>query len=142
MLKIILGAAFLYVPLRMIYKGSRRSVEAKTGNIVPGGALAKSSIGFVIGVLTGIISLGGGYALVLSMICLLGAPVKITIGTSLASFISMTLISGAFKIYQGLVDVIVALSLGAGMAIGAQIGSRLVPRVPASYIRLSSYTFL
>ncbi|PUA31297.1 MAG: permease [Candidatus Terraquivivens tikiterensis] len=137
LLKVILGVAFLYVSIRMIYEGSiRRKLEAKAGNTVPGGALAKSSIGFVIGVLTGIVGLGGGYALVPSMIYLLGAPVKIAVGTSLASFISMAVVSGAFKIYQGLVDVLAALSLGAGTAVGAQIGSRLVPKVPASYIKL------
>ncbi len=137
LLKIILGVAFLYVSLRMIYEGGiKRRVEAKTGNLVPGSALAKSSIGLIIGVLTGIVGLGGGYALVPSMIYLLGSPVKIAVGTSLASFISMAVISGAFKIYQGLVDVVAALSLGAGTAIGAQIGSRLVPKVPASYIKL------
>ncbi len=137
LLKFILGAAFLYVSLRMIYEGGiRRRVEAKTGNIVPGSALVKSLIGLVIGVLTGIVGLGGGYALVPSMIYLLESPVKIAVGTSLASFISMAVISGVFKIYQGLVDVVAALSLGAGTAIGAQIGSRLVPKVPASYIKL------
>lgn len=137
LLKIILGAAFLYVSLRMIYEGAiGRKAEAKTGETVPGGILSKSSIGLIIGVLTGIVGLGGGYALVPTMIYLLGSPVKIAVGTSLASFISMAVVSGAFKIYQGLVDVAAALSLGAGTAIGAQIGSRLVPRVPASYIKL------
>jgi len=137
LLKAVLGLAFLYVSLRMIYEGTiKRKVEAKAGKTVPGSVLAKSSIGLIIGILTGIVGLGGGYALVPSMIYILGSPVQIAVGTSLASFISMAVISGAFKIYQGLVDITAALSLGAGTAIGAQIGSRLVPKVPASYIKL------
>lgn len=136
-LKIILGLAFLYVSIRMIYEGLLRGKRIeKVGNIVPGTTLTKTLIGFIIGILTGIVGLGGGYALVPSFIYLLGSPVKIAVGTSLTSFISMAVVSGSFKIIQGLVDVIAALSLGAGTAIGAQIGARLVPKVPAWLIKL------
>jgi len=136
-LKIILSLVFLYVSIRMIYEGllRGRSVE-KMGNVVPGTVLSKALIGFIIGILTGIVGLGGGYALVPSFIYLLGSPVKIAVGTSLTSFISMAAISGGFKIVQGVVDVAAALSLGAGTAIGAQIGAKLVPKVPAWLIKL------
>ncbi|MEM2003292.1 MAG: sulfite exporter TauE/SafE family protein [Nitrososphaerota archaeon] len=135
-LKIILGFAFLYVSIRMIFEGvSRRKMAEQIGRVVPGSSLSKSLIGFVIGILTGIVGLGGGYALVPSFIYLLGSPVKIAVGTSLTSFISMAVVSGGFKIYQGLVDVAAALSLGVGTAIGAQIGARLVPKVPAWLIK-------
>ncbi|MCL7401139.1 MAG: sulfite exporter TauE/SafE family protein [Thaumarchaeota archaeon] len=136
-LKMVLGLAFLYVSIRMIYEGLLRGKRIeKTGNFVPGKALTKALIGFGIGILTGIIGLGGGYALVPSFIYLLESPVKIAVGTSLTSFISMAVISGGFKIIQGIVDVVAALSLGAGTAVGAQIGARLVPKVPAWLIKL------
>ena len=136
-LKMVLGLAFLYVSIRMIYEGLLRGRRIeKTGNVVPGTTLVKTLIGFGIGTLTGIIGLGGGYALVPSFIYLLGSPVKIAVGTSLTSFISMAVISGGFKIVQGIVDVVAALSLGAGTAVGAQIGARLVPKVPAWLIKL------
>ncbi len=135
-LKLILGFAFLYVSIRMIYEGlSRRKLAEQVSKVVPGSGLSKSLIGFGIGVLTGIVGLGGGYALVPSFIYLLGSPVKIAVGTSLTSFISMAAVSGGFKIYQGLVDVVAALSLGVGTAAGAQIGARLVPKVPAWLIK-------
>jgi len=133
----VLGLAFLYVSIRMIYEGSPRGRRIeKTGNFVPGTTLAKALLGFSIGALTGIVGLGGGYALVPSFIYLLRSPVKITVGTSLTSFISMAAISGGLKIIQGIVDVVAALSLGAGTAIGAQVGARLVPKVPAWLIKL------
>jgi len=136
-LKIVLGLAFLYVSIRMVYEGFQRGRRIeKTGNIVPGTTLAKALIGLSIGVLTGIVGLGGGYALVPSFIYLLGSPVKIAVGTSLTSFISMAAVSGGFKIIQGIVDVVAALSLGAGTAMGAQVGARLVPKVPAWLIKL------
>jgi len=135
-LNLVLGFAFLYISLRMIYEGFlRRKAPEKTGKSIPGGVVKKSLIGFGIGVVTGIVGLGGGYALVPSFIYLLGAPVKIAVGTSLPSFISMAVISGGFKIYQGYVDITAALLLGIGTAIGAQVGARLVPKMPTWIIK-------
>lgn len=136
LLNMILGLAFLYVSLRMIYEGLvHRKLPERKGSTVPGSSLVKSIIGFFIGILTGIIGLGGGYALVPSFIYLLESPVKIAVGTSLPSFISMAVISGAFKLYQGLVDVVAAICLGVGTAIGAQVGARLVKIVPSWLIK-------
>ncbi|MEM4541275.1 MAG: TSUP family transporter, partial [Archaeoglobaceae archaeon] len=67
----------------------------------------------------------------------------IAVGTSLASFISMAVVSGAFKLYQGLVDVVAALSIGIGAVIGAQIGARLIKFVPSWTIKaLFGFVFL
>ncbi|RLG02954.1 MAG: sulfite exporter TauE/SafE family protein, partial [Thaumarchaeota archaeon] len=136
LLNLILGLAFLYVSIRMIYEGFlKRKTPEKTGKSIPGGVLPKSLIGLSIGILTGIVGLGGGYALVPSFIYLLGAPVRIAVGTSLPSFISMAVISGSFKLYQGYVDILAAIALGSGTAIGAQVGARLVPRAPTWVIK-------
>ena len=68
---------------------------------------------------------------------------KIAVGTSLASFISMAVVSGAFKLYQGLVDIIAALCLGIGAVIGAQIGARLIKVVPSWAIKaIFGFAFL
>jgi len=136
LLNAILGVAFIYVSVRMLYEGlSRRKLQPKTGDRVPGSKVSKFLLGFGIGVITGIVGLGGGYVLVPSFIYLLNAPVKIAVGTSLASFLSMAVISSGFKLVQGVVDPIAAVSLGAGTAIGAQIGARLVPRTPTWLIK-------
>ncbi|MGC8933136.1 MAG: sulfite exporter TauE/SafE family protein [Candidatus Methanodesulfokora sp.] len=133
---LILGLAFIYVSIRMVYEGIRKFVGTTAGNEIPGDKTRKGVIGFFVGVLTGVIGPGGGYALVPSFIYLLNAPVKLAVGTSLASFISMAAVSGIVKIAQGYVDVIAALSLGAGTAIGAQIGAKLVPKTPSWAIKL------
>lgn len=136
LLNIILGFAFLYVSVRMIYEGVvKRKIPEKPGSLVPGSNVAKATIGFFIGIITGIVGLGGGYALVPSFIYLLGSPVKIAVGTSLASFISMAIVSGAFKLHQGFVDVIAAIALGVGAIIGAQAGARLTKVVPSWAIK-------
>ena len=42
----------------------------------------------------------------------------------------MAVVSGAFKLYQGVVDIIAAICLGIGTIIGAQAGARLTKVVP------------
>lgn len=136
-LNLIIGIAFLYVSIRMIYEGVRKSIGRLEGEkFIPGSGIVKGLIGFFIGIITGIVGLGGGYALVPAFIYVLNAPVKIAVGTSLPSFISMAVISSGFKIYQNFVDVIAAISLGIGTAIGAQFGAKLVPKVPSWLIKL------
>ncbi|MDK2782359.1 MAG: uncharacterized protein PWR13_1387, partial [Archaeoglobi archaeon] len=47
LLNFILGFAFLYVSIRMIYEGTiRRKMPEKPGNEVPGSGAAKATIGF------------------------------------------------------------------------------------------------
>jgi len=142
LLSLILGLAFLYISIRMIYEGLiRRGIAEKAGQEVPGGALAKSLIGIGIGILAGVVGLSGGYALVPSFIYILGAPVKIAVGTGLPSFISMAVVSGGFKLHQGYADLVAAVLLGAGTALGAQLGAGLVPRAP-TWLTKSAFGFV
>ncbi len=140
LLSLIVGLAFLYTSVRMVYEGAmRRGGGGKIGGdvrVVPGSSGAKAAIGFVVGVLTGVVGLGGGYALVPSFLYILNSPVKIAVGTSLASFITMSIVSASFKVVSRHVDVIAAVCLGAGTALGAQLGARLVPKTPAWAIKL------
>ncbi len=143
-LDLILGLAFLYVSIRMIWEGLiERKLPERIGNVVPGSALAKSLIGFFIGIISGIVGLGGGYALVPSFIYLLKSPVKIAVGTSLASFLPIAITSAGFKLWQGVVDIIAAICLGVGTAVGAQVGARLVPKAPSWLIKaIFGFVFL
>ncbi len=137
-LNVVIGLAFVYTSLRMIYEGARRISPASTipEKRVPGSNAQKGILGFLIGILTGVVGLGGGYALVPSFIYLLKSPVKIAVGTSLASFIAMSVISAGFKLVAGHVDLYAAVLLGLGTAIGAQGGAKLVPKTPSWVIKL------
>jgi uncharacterized membrane protein YfcA len=89
LLGLILGLAFLWPAVRMIREG----VGLPGGTVVKEGTTMTphragwAVFGTVIGVLTGIVGLGGGYALVPGLIYLFGAPVYLTMGTSLATMI-------------------------------------------------------
>jgi hypothetical protein len=129
LLDLILGFVFLVVSFRMLYEGLLgRSPKNPAGDKMPGTKNAKGFLGSAIGFLTGIIGLGGGYALVPSFIYFFEAPVKLAIGTSMASFVWIALVGAFFKIYQGVVNIPVAITLGIGALLGAIYGAKLVAK--------------
>jgi uncharacterized membrane protein YfcA len=133
---LIVGLAFIWAALRMLYEGLfRRQAPQMEGKQVPGSAAAKAGTGGIIGILTGIIGLGGGYALVPSLVYGLKSPMKIAIGTSLASFVWFAIVGAAIKIYQGYVNVPAAIALGVGAAIGAVYGAILMTKVKTATLK-------
>lgn len=92
--------------------------------------------GCIIGVLTGIVGLGGGYALVPGLIYLFGAPVYITMGTSLATMIPLTVIDEGIKLAQGFVVLGAGLILAGGTIVGAQVGAAMTKRFKPSTLKL------
>jgi hypothetical protein len=120
----------------MLYEGIFLGKQvAKPAQEIPGKPLSKNILGSVIGTLTGIIGLGGGYALVPSYIYFLKAPVKLAIGTSMAAFVWMALVGAIFKLFQGVVNIPVAIALGIGALIGAIYGAKLVAKFKPNVLK-------
>jgi uncharacterized membrane protein YfcA len=143
LIDLILGLAFIVVSVRMLYEGIfAKGPITQTGGI-SGSSFSKAILGSSIGALTGIIGLGGGYALVPSFIYFLKAPVKLAIGTSMASFVWIALVGAIFKIYQQVVDIPVAVSLGIGALVGAIYGAKLVAKFKPNLLKaLFGFLFL
>ncbi|MCA1960858.1 MAG: sulfite exporter TauE/SafE family protein [Desulfomonile sp.] len=135
LIDLIIGIAFIIVSIRMLYEGMFGTTPPPQGNQVPGTVLSKSALGSGIGFLTGIIGLGGGYALVPSFIYFFKAPMKLAIGTSMAAFVWMALVGALFKIYQDVVNLPVAVVLGVGALVGAIYGARLVAKLKPNLLK-------
>ena len=144
-LQLILGLVFIWPAVRMIFEGINMRIHPdKIGNmnkIVLGGNIsgdpkAKVMLGLVVGIATGLVGLGGGYALVPALIYIFGAPVHVVMGTSLAVMIPMAIIGSVFKIYGGSVDLLAGITLGIGTSIGAQIGARLIKKFKAHDLKI------
>ncbi|WP_088335215.1 sulfite exporter TauE/SafE family protein [Methanopyrus sp. KOL6] len=127
-LQVILGAAFLYASVRMIYEWIKK-IPGSDADEIPGKPSGKAAIGFGIGVLTGILGLGGGYALVPSFIYLLDAPVHLAVGTSMVSMVPMATVSAAYKMAQGLTDLIGGTLLGLGTIAGVKLGAKTTQKI-------------
>jgi len=141
---LIIGIAFILVSLRMLYEGLLgKTPPPPAGTSMPGTVTSKSVLGAAVGTLTGIIGLGGGYALVPAFLYFLKAPMKLAIGTSMAAFVWMALVGAAFKIYQGVVNIPIAVTLGVGALIGATYGAKLVAKFKPNVLKaLFGFLFL
>lgn len=136
-LGLILGLVFLWPAARMVWEGiTQRKMPQREGNTIPGPAWGMAIFGFVVGVVTGIAGLGGGYALVPGMIYLFGAPVYVTMGTSLATMIPLAVVGGGIKLAQGYVNLAAGLLLAAGTIGGAQVGARIIKRFKPATLKL------
>jgi len=88
-----------------------------------------------IGVLAGMFGMGAGWANVPVLNLLMGAPLKVSAGTS--SFILSLVDSAAAWVYmiEGAVLLVIAAPSVLGIMIGARIGARLLGVMKASLVR-------
>lgn len=137
LLGLILGVAFLWPALRMSWEGTGWSpTPVREGDSIPTHRAGFAAFGGGVGVLTGVVGLGGGYALVPGLIYLFGAPVYVTMGTSLATMIPLALVGGGIKLVQGYVAVGAGLLLAIGAVVGAQFGAAVIKRFRPSTLKL------
>ena len=145
LLGFIIGIVFLWPAIRMGWEGIIGFKKGKSTSNTPAtpqsqsikGHPAKLSIfGAVVGVLTGVVGLGGGYALVPGLIYLFGAAVYITMGTSLAVMVPMAVVGGAIKLAQGYVFLGAAVLLAIGTIIGAQVGAATIKKFKPHTLKL------
>ena len=90
---------------------------------------------FGIGILAGMFGLGAGWANLPALNLLMGAPLKVSAGTS--SFILSLVDSSAAWVYlnQGAVLPMIAVPSVIGMMLGAKIGAKLLKVLPAASVR-------
>ena len=93
-------------------------------------------IGLLVGILSSIMGVGGGFILVPAMIYILGMPTQVVIGTSLLQIVFVTTVSTIMHSYiNQTVDVVLSSLLLIGAVIGAQIGTRAMALLRGEQIR-------
>ena len=100
--------------------------------------LAPMALGFVAGMLTVLLGIGGGFILVPAMIYLLGMAARVVIGTSLLMILAVTAATNmVHALTTGAVDIVLAALLLVGGVIGAQYGAVLAARTKPDLLRLA-----
>ncbi|MEA1961508.1 MAG: sulfite exporter TauE/SafE family protein [Bacillota bacterium] len=132
----ILGIIFLIPTVRMIWEGvspeSREFSHLKIGRNLKG----MSVFSMLVGLLSGLVGLGGGYLLVPGLIYIFAVPVYVTMGTSLATVFPLALVGGGIKLVQGYVALDAALLVAAGTIIGAQISAATIKKYKPATLKL------
>ena len=99
-------------------------------------------IGLAAGLLSGLFGVGGGTVIVPLLVLLLGFDQKLAAGTSLAAIVPTAAIGVISYAVHGAVAWIPAVILAAGSVVGAQIGTRLLPRISQTALRWCFVGFL
>ena len=93
-------------------------------------------IGFIVGILSAMMGVGGGFIIIPAMVYILGMPTSVVVGTSLFQIIFVTANSTFFQAYLNqTVDIILAALMILGGVVGAQIGVRIGSKLKAEYLR-------
>ena len=93
-------------------------------------------IGVVVGLLTAIMGVGGGFLLVPAMIYLLRIPTRIVIGTSTVQIVCVSAFTTVLQATMNhTVDVLLSVPLMAGSVVGAQFGVGFSERFKAEQLR-------
>lgn len=99
-------------------------------------ALLPLAIGMVVGILTAIMGIGGGFIMVPAMIYLLGMPTSLVVGTSLLQIAFVTANVTFLQAYTSqTVDIVLGVILIVGGVVGAQFGSRVGAMLQGAQLR-------
>lgn len=99
--------------------------------------LAPFILGFLTGVLTVALGVGGGFIIVPALIYLLSMPANVVVGTSLFQILFVTAATTMVHSVQSRsVDIVLAALLLLGGVIGAQFGARMAVKMKPEYLRL------
>ena len=93
-------------------------------------------IGFIVGVLSAMMGIGGGFIMIPAMVYILGMSTNVVVGTSLFQIVFVSANSTFFQSYLNqTVDIVLATLMIIGGVIGAQIGAKIGTKLKAEYLR-------
>ena len=100
--------------------------------------LAPMALGFLAGVLSVLLGVGGGFILVPAMIYILGMAARVVVGTSLVMILAVSAVTTmVHAMTTHAVDIVLAGLLLVGGVIGAQYGAVLATRLRPDLLRLA-----
>jgi len=114
------------LPFKMRFRKSKLYISA----LLPFG------VGLLVGILSAIMGVGGGFIMVPAMIYLLGMPTSVVVGTSLFQIIFVTAnVTFLQSVQTQTVDIVLAGLLLFGAVIGAQFGTRIGAMLKGEQLR-------
>lgn len=130
MLLLLFGALMLLVAARMLRRGQGRPADAM-GQPQPRQTPMWQVVGagITVGALTGFFGVGGGFLIVPALVMVLGFPMRVAVGTSLAIIAINSAISVIARGDIASIDVQVALLFILGGIAGSLVGGRLAGRI-------------
>ncbi|MDO4887236.1 MAG: sulfite exporter TauE/SafE family protein [Actinomycetaceae bacterium] len=116
------------------YTGRVKAIDGHVSRLIVTGLAA--------GVLSGLFGIGGGTVIVPLLTMWVGMGHKTAAGTSIAAMLPTALVGVASYALRGNINWLVALALALGITVGAQLGSRLLDRLPLNVVKGAFVVFL
>jgi uncharacterized membrane protein YfcA len=114
------------LPLKLRFPRSRLYISA----------IPPLVIGWIVGLLTAFLGVGGGFIMVPAMIYLLRMPTNVVIGTSIFQIIFVTaVVSVLHATFNQTLDVVLAFILAAGGVVGGQFGVKAGQKLRGEQLR-------
>jgi uncharacterized membrane protein YfcA len=100
--------------------------------------IAPLALGFIAGIMTVLLGIGGGFILVPAMIYILGMAARVVVGTSLVMILAVSAVTTLIHaMTTQAVDIVLAALLLAGGVVGAQYGALLTTKLKPDLLRLA-----
>ncbi|TLS38578.1 sulfite exporter TauE/SafE family protein [Pseudalkalibacillus caeni] len=110
-----------YFALSMLKSSRSESIKQTMSDSIPKIAL----IGFVAGLASSILGVGGGFIMVPLMIKFLGFPPRMAVGTSLVSIFFIVTAGFISYVFSATINITLGVALVLGALVGAQVGASL-----------------
>lgn len=135
-LRLIFGIALMPVAIKMLFAARREKGDIASelaaydmSSLTQKRLIISLFGGFIGGISAGLLGIGGGAVIVPVLSVLMGLPMHAAVATSMFTMMVTASAGTAVNFLSGFINPYYAISLGVGMVLGAQIGSRLAPRV-------------
>jgi uncharacterized membrane protein YfcA len=104
--------------------------------------VALIAIGIVGGLLSGLFAIGGGIVMVPLLITFARLDQRTAAATSLAAIIPASIVGSITYAVAGEIDILAGVLVSVGAIVGALIGSRLLKRIPLTWLRWMFIVFV
>ncbi len=147
---IVTGAIIAYTGIRMLVKTiladkGKKKIEAvslEDLKLTKANAAKAIAVGAIGGFASGFVGLGGGFIITPVLMWIFKMSLKDASGTTLMSILLIAIPGAISHGILGHISYLYGLAIAAGSIIGAQIGSRLVTKIPEHTLRIIFAIFL
>ena len=91
--------------------------------------------GFITGIFSGLLGIGGGIILIPLMVTYLGINQHMAHGTSLAVIVPTAITASVVYSFSGNINFIPALNLAVGSILGASLGAKWMKKIPEKQLK-------
>jgi len=132
LLMLCLSSLMFLAARRMLKPAEKRdAIELRDAQVT----LALLLRGLVVGMVTGLLGIGGGFLIVPALYLLVNLPVKKAIGTALL-IIAINSLFGFLNSYTSMeIDWLLLIKFSMGAVVGIIIGTKLSRKIPGNYLK-------